>query len=716
MKKINRQDFQLKRLTKVIALCLPFSIQAANFDVTQTTDDGTGNTANTLSRAIFLANSSGTDDSITLMNDVTMTGVMKRLINSNITLQSDATRRTISGNNQFRPLFIKSGNVTIQNLDLIDGMAKGGDSDVGAPGSGMGGSVFIYDGNVELKNVSILNSTAVGGDNLTDNSYIGGGGGMSGNAGYYGGGGLFASGNGNNGGYGGFGNYNQGEAKFGLGGSLSNNSSINSGGFGGGGGVISGNGGFGGGGAQKSGNVTAGDGGFGAGAPNAGNYSGNPGYGASLNASAGMGGAVFIRTGTINITNSHFENNQAMGSGSAQGLGGALFVVHSTTQSNGNNQGMPAQLATVTGCGNTFNMNSASSDPNTPDNNDDIFDLGGVVQLCLLVTVGNDDGTGMIENTLSWAIKESNANPGDDTIIFETDVILSTPALGGANNSGLTGTPSITGTVTMIGNSHTLERDNSLTCNINATLETGEFRLLHVAATGNLDIVHMNLKNGCADSDGLGAGGGLLNQGTLTVNSVSFINNQAEVGGGIFNNYFVDKIQNSTFSQNIVTRNGGAMYLNNITNELRNNTFSENSAPLGGGAILHFSLNIVIIINNLFISNTGPFADCSRFSTNSISGSNNMSDQDSDFCDVIDNTSLDASTVGSLEDNGCTLPNVDGNCILTHALLRGSQAIDAAVNGTSHDQRGFSAVDNRDIGSFEYNGMRDIIFISGFEN
>ena len=69
-----------------------------------------------------------------------------------------------------------------------------------------------------------------------------------------------------------------------------------------------------------------------------------------------------------------------------------------------------------------------------------------------------------------------------------------------------------------------------------------------------------------------------------------------------------------------------------------------------------------------------------------------------------------------LANNSCANPLVNGFCTYTHSISSVSQAIDAAVNGTTHDQRGFEAVDSRDIGAFEYNGLDDILFINGFEN
>ncbi|MBE9064230.1 Ig-like domain-containing protein, partial [cf. Phormidesmis sp. LEGE 11477] len=69
---------------------------------------------------------------------------------------------------------------------------------------------------------------------------------------------------------------------------------------------------------------------------------------------AGMGGGVFVRSGSLTLANSSFTNNVAAGgsrlSGSraGQGLGGAIFAMKSTTNTNGNNQGMPSRLSAVT--------------------------------------------------------------------------------------------------------------------------------------------------------------------------------------------------------------------------------------------------------------------------------------------------------------------------------------------------------------------------------
>ncbi|WP_395374844.1 hypothetical protein [Marinicella sp. W31] len=378
--------FRQKPLIQAMCLILPSVTTAAEFGVTQSNDDGTGMIPNSLSWAILQANTNAEDDLIVLRTDVTLTGVMKRIIDSNITITSDKTRRSIDGSGQYRPLFVKSGTVTITNMDINNGAARGGNPG----GAGMGGSLFVYDGSVSISDVTITNSLAYGGSGSGP-----GGGGMFGD-GFVdfnyngGGGGLFASANGNTGGYGGYGLYSDKLMTFGRGGA-----SLFKGGFGGGGGSgysSSGRGGFGGAGGYCYCYFLTypGIGGFGGMVGNAGiGYRRNAirrgsdtvnGYGASFAGGAGMGGAIFVRSGDLDLNTVSFINNEAAGRTStnftSKGLGGALFVLHTLTNSNNNNQGMPDALPNVSACDVTFSNNLASGDTETDNNNDDIFDLG----------------------------------------------------------------------------------------------------------------------------------------------------------------------------------------------------------------------------------------------------------------------------------------------------------------------------------------------------
>ena len=287
-----KTNFSIVAIFAIIGSITP--AMAANYDVTVSNDNGTGGTANTLSWAIMQANQNAGADTITLKTDVTITGVMKTLLNSDITIKSDSTKRKIDGNNQYRPLFVKSGTVVIENVTIEKGLAKGGDSRYGGGGAGLGGALFMYGGNVTIRDVDFKDNNATGGSSgVSGGYYAAGGGGIFGNADGPGGGGMFAPSTDSNGGYGGNGNYGGGagayggdeNGSFGGGGAYGYYNQAGNGGFGGGGGDSyygnGGNGGF------AGGDATATKGGGG----------------------AGLGGAIFTMKGTMTLEDVSFSNN-----------------------------------------------------------------------------------------------------------------------------------------------------------------------------------------------------------------------------------------------------------------------------------------------------------------------------------------------------------------------------------------------------------------------
>ncbi|MEH2074557.1 MAG: putative Ig domain-containing protein [Nostoc sp.] len=455
------------------------------FTVTQATDNGLGNTVGTLSYAIFSANQTPGDDTITIESDVRVTGVMKTLVNSNITIvgnnhsiSGDVNDNGINDNGDVRSLFILSGTVAISDLTITNGRAKGGDSFGGGSGAGLGGGLFIYDGNVSLTNVAFSNNTAQGGNRGSGGFSSRGGGGIFGNAGGYGGGGLFGSSTGNNGAYGGNGNYGGGTGSFGGGGYGSggyNTAGNGAGGFGGGGGGNSGlsNSGAGAGGFGGGGGSGGGAGGYGGG----GGYYGLGGFGGGDGdtsggggGGAGLGGGIFVRTGSLSLNNTSFTNNTATGGTiffSAQGLGGAIFIMQSTTNTNGNNQGMPTVLGTVDFVGSsTFSGNSAANDAGTPTNNDDVY--GTQIPVTNNPPTANNDTASTTEDqavVISVLANDTDPDAGDTLTVS-----------------------AVNGNAANVGNPITLLSGALLTLNANGTFTynpNGQFESLAAAATAS---------------------------------------------------------------------------------------------------------------------------------------------------------------------------------------------------------------------------------------
>ncbi len=363
--------------------------------------------------------------------------------------------------------------------------------------------------------------------------------------------------------------------------------------------------------------------------------------------------------------------------------------------------------------------------------------------------VDNNDGVCSISEAIIAANTDAVSNEciagvGDDTIELTQDVTL-TQAY--ENNSfGRTGTPVISSTVILDGNGFILQRDSTLTCNLNSTGTTDEFRILR-NNNGNLILKNITIAHGCADSsinaEKAKQGGGIFNIGALSVIDTTFDQNQAQYfggamshsgaviaeisrctfsenssghGGAIHNQSTITTIQNNTFSGNS-SRIGGAIHNFSIIKTIQNNTFSGNSTSAFGGAIFNTLGEITTILNNTFSGNSAGLIGGAIFNgflgrittlQNSVfhnngnqeciddyifNGINNISTSSNSGCLGIIGTQLTANTLGALADNG--------GATMTHALLAGSEALNIAINGTATDQRGFANDGNRDMGAFE---------------
>lgn len=333
-------------------------------------------------------------------------------------------------------LFIVSGNVSVSGSSFVSNSAIGGSTSgyvrfgIGNSGSGSGGGGGLF------------GTGGTGGDEIAPGSdggsggFGGGGGGggdtypieNGGSNGGAGGGGSVFGGYGGSGGW--AGSYSAGSGEFGGGGGGGAGTASPQapgqagagGGFGGGGGggggaggnvnsLVAGPGGPGGFGAGGGAGGTAGaygnggaggNGGLGGGAGAGGLGSNNgsagaPGFGGGQEfeggggGGAGFGGAIFIRTGTLDLVGNQFSNNSsAIGTATGKpgmAKGGAVFALHILQNANGNDQGMPEELPVVAGCGNTFSSNAATSAGSGDLDNPSTFgtSLDALVQTCDMV-------------------------------------------------------------------------------------------------------------------------------------------------------------------------------------------------------------------------------------------------------------------------------------------------------------------------------------------
>ena len=131
--------------------------------------------------AINNANASAADDTITLTADILLTGDLPvigvRQVDGTVvpsgalTLQSDSGHHyQISGEDTYSVLFVSAGMLDVVNVDLVNGVARGGNGGIGTffgggvgGGLGAGGALFVNSGaSVRLTGVSFAGNAAVG--------------------------------------------------------------------------------------------------------------------------------------------------------------------------------------------------------------------------------------------------------------------------------------------------------------------------------------------------------------------------------------------------------------------------------------------------------------------------------------------------------------------------------------------------------------------------
>jgi hypothetical protein len=185
------------------------------------------------------------------------------------------------------------------------------------------------------------------------------------------------------------------------------------------------------------------------------------------------------------------------------------------------------------------------------------------------------------ETALVAAINAANAAGGGNVVLTPLCTYNMTMSHGSAAN-GQEALPVITTVVTLTGDQNLITRSNALS--------TLPFRIAEVSPTGKLTVKLTTLNNGRA----VGAGGGILNFGAVTLTGSGLTNNTATTtGGGISN---VDTpapatapaatFTSSTVSDNTASGRGGGVYnglrstLTSTSTSIRGNI---SSLAQGGG-------------------------------------------------------------------------------------------------------------------------------------
>ena len=281
---------------------------------------------------------------------------------------------------------------------------------------------------------------------------------------------------------------------------------------------------------------------------------------------------------------------------------------------------MPARVVTAPL---TFTVNSPADVP-------DVNPGNGVCE----TAPGND------VCTLRGAIQETNANAGADTINLQANVTYLLTRVGAADDNALNGDLDITNNVTIIGagaSGTIIDGNGNLTGErvFHITRCAGGVTAPCVAPMVSVSGVTIQHGKNSLVSGGLeNGGGGIYSEGTLTLSSVTVVNNTgiggasgggiqnkgpltlthstvmnntstggpagAGAAGGGINNQGPLTITNSTISGNTAFGRGGGINTVSFAMTMKNSTISGNTAEDGGGI---YALHSLVVINSTISGN-----------------------------------------------------------------------------------------------------------------
>jgi CSLREA domain-containing protein len=321
-----------------------------------------------------------------------------------------------------------------------------------------------------------------------------------------------------------------------------------------------------------------------------------------------------------------------------------------------------------------------------------IFNNGGGMVLTA-VTVSNNSGRPGVQNlnqavlTFNGGEVSGNTSGGivnaTSTASLTNLLVSSNGGSGGVANSGGTLSHLTLSQSTVIGNT--------------AVNGGGIFNSGVGAITG---IANTMITNNTASA----TGGGIYNNGTMSINSSTLANNQANSGGGIDHSGTSLQITNATISGNEASDNGGGLY-NRGSATLTHVTLDSNTANGTGTGGNIFNDEALLTLQNSLVAHSPADGNCFNSSGFITSSGNNL--EDGNTCAFI-NAGDQVNTnplLGPLQDNG--------GPTLTQALLAGSPAIGQGNDSycTAVDQRGFfRPATGCDIGAYEAVDAEDMTY------
>jgi hypothetical protein len=336
-----------------------------------------------------------------------------------------------------------------------------------------------------------------------------------------------------------------------------------------------------------------------------------------------------------------------------------------------------------------------------------------------------------IDGTFSWTDADETGDASTSGYTISKNLTISGSGPDTTIVQANTASSTATSRVFTIGSSATVTVENLTLRNGKVTGTTTHGGCL--SSTGTTTLIALEVH----DCSAGGYGGGISNQGTLSLRDSTIYNNTTYyAGGGVSQTYSATgniTLTNNTLYGNLVTAAGGAFYgggfyANTGDVYLTNNTIVSNVVTngIGGGAHLHFSVGDAYLHNNLIANNTAYYTgtrDWHAYGGTIYSGHNIIGRSESyswqttgDWTDSnSDGTFVQYSSglTGTLGLDSAAAINDNPQETKTWAIVASTSiAIDTGTttdNGTvaipNDDQRGFTREGAPDIGAYEYGAV-----------
>jgi predicted outer membrane repeat protein len=340
------------------------------------------------------------------------------------------------------------------------------------------------------------------------------------------------------------------------------------------------------------------------------------------------------------------------------------------------------------------------------------------------VTNTLDDGS---VGSLRWAVGQANSTTGADTIVFDKSVFATpqTIHLGGSQLelSDTTGATTIIGpnkgvTVDGGGLSRVFQVDSLVTASISGLSITGGNAGYDGYGGGLRNNGTLTLSNCTVSGNSATNGGGLYNRGTATLTNCTVSGNSATrsgggyggFGGGVFS-YGTATLSNCTVSGNSATNGGGGLYTNG-TARLTNCAVSGNSATTGGGLYNYGTAtltNCTVSGNSATNSGGGVFnslrhgtatlTNCTVSGNSAVAGGGIASQGTLNvaFSNIINNQATS---------KGGGISTTDGNATITNSSIYSNQVISSgiALGGGISSENSVLSLTNCTVKANEANG------------